>query len=108
MFSKQPLDDENPYTVGWTRPKMMKALQETLPYLTDPELHSIVSQISVIQETRKVQQEVLPKPEFQPLPRRAGWTPPGPCMNTNKEENRKMREKIALYTQGEQTHTIIK
>ena len=36
------------------------------------------------------------------------FKPPGPCMNTNKEENRKMREKIALYTQGEQTHTIIK
>jgi hypothetical protein len=34
--------------------------------------------------------------EYKPLPRNSGWTPPGPCMNTNKEENRRMREKIAF------------
>ena len=36
------------------------------------------------------------------------FKPPGPCMNTDKEENRKMREKIVLYTQGDQHHEIIK
>jgi lipoprotein-anchoring transpeptidase ErfK/SrfK len=107
MAIKQ-LDDSNPYTTGWTRPKMMKALQETIPYLADDELQLIASQISDAQETRKAVQAELPKPVFQPIPRQAGWTPPGSCRNTDKEENHKMREKIALYTQGEQTHTIIK
>ena len=32
-----------------------------------------------------------------PLPRRTGWTPPGPCMNTDKQENKKMRERIASW-----------
>ena len=34
---------------------------------------------------------------YKPLPRRTGWTPPGPCMNTDKQENKKMRERIALW-----------
>ena len=122
MFKKQPLDDENPYTAGWTRSKMMKALQETLPYLADDEIQSISSQIHAIQKNRtEVQRkhklgieppvmraESAPHErtrekvqEYKPLPRNSGWTPPGPCMNTNKEENRKMREKIAMYTQGD-------
>ena len=28
------------------------------------------------------------------------FKPPGPCMNTNKEENRRMRERIALFAGG--------
>mgnify|MGYP001451245078 CR=1 FL=1 len=52
MFNKQPLDDTNPYTAGWTRPKMLRALSETLIYLTDTELEDIVVQISVIQNER--------------------------------------------------------
>ena len=52
MFNKQPLDDTNPYTAGWTRPKMLRALSETLIYLTDTELEGIVVQISVIQNER--------------------------------------------------------
>jgi len=107
-LAKTPLDDANPYTAGWTRPKMMKALQETIPFLADDELHLIASQISDIQEIRKLTQAKLTKPVFKPLPRQSGWTPPGPCRNTDKDENHKMREKIALFTQGEQTHTIIK
>ena len=34
-----------------------------------------------------------------PIPRKV-WKPPGECMNTDKEENRKMREKI-ISTQEE-------
>jgi hypothetical protein len=63
---KNHLDDSNPYTAGWTRPKMLKALQETLPYLADDELENISSQIRVIQEKRKqvqqsAEQEVVHK-----------------------------------------------
>ena len=101
-MSKNNLDDANPYTAGWTRPKMLKALQETIPFLADDELQLIASQISDAQEIRKLTQAKLTKPVFKPLPRTAGWTPPGPCMNTDADENRKMREKIQLYTQGEQ------
>jgi hypothetical protein len=57
MFNKQPLDDTNPYTAGWTRPKMLRALSETLIYLTDTELKNIVVQITVIQNKRKVVQQ---------------------------------------------------
>jgi len=59
MFNKQPLDDTNPYTAGWTRPKMLRALSETLIYLTDTELKDIVVQITDIQNKRKVVQQEL-------------------------------------------------
>ena len=32
--------------------------------------------------------------------KRKVFKPPGPCMNTNKEENRRMRERIALFAGG--------
>jgi len=35
--------------------------------------------------------------EWRALPRRTGWQPPI-CMNTDKEENKRMRERIALYS----------
>ena len=57
MAKKQPLDDENPYTAGWTRPKMLRALRETLPFLTDLDLEDIALQISVIQKKRELVQQ---------------------------------------------------
>ena len=36
--------------------------------------------------------------EWRALPRRTGWKPPGPCMNTDKVENARMRSRIALYS----------
>jgi hypothetical protein len=56
-----------------------------------------------IQTNASAPQEITDKNENHKV-----FKPPGPCMNTDKEENRKMREKIVLYTQGDQHHEIIK
>ena len=89
MSKENPLDDSNAFTAGWSRPKMLHVLREMLPYFNDVDLVDIAEQISVIQKKREVVQQKV-------------FKPPGDCMNTDKEENRKMREKIVLYTQGEQ------
>ena len=89
MSKENPLDDSNAFTAGWSRPKMLHALKEMLPYFTDVDLVETQQQIIIMQKQRELRQQKL-------------FKPPGDCMNTDKEENRKMREKIVLYTQGEQ------
>ena len=57
MSKENPLDDSNAFTAGWSRPKMLHALREMLPYFTDLDLVDIIQQINVIQEKRKQLQQ---------------------------------------------------
>ena len=66
MSKENPLDDSNAFTAGWSRPKMLHALREMLPYFTDLDLEEITLQISVIQKKRELVQHRLLKQELYP------------------------------------------
>jgi len=66
MSKENPLDDSNAFTAGWSRPKMLHALKEMLPYFTDVDLVETQQQIIIMQKQRALAQHRPLKQELYP------------------------------------------